>query len=159
MNEPKSVKDLLTTRLLILSNTLSLYSSRYYRQQFGVTMPEWRVMSILASRDGATARDISRALATDKAWVGLSVKCLADRGFLTRSSDAKDTRRVRLSLTKQGREMHDAIMAVARRRQERLLATLPEGSAEVLNECLDRLQAEAEAMVLELDPTGSDAAS
>src|SRR5580693_6797236 len=99
MQKPMSITDLLSTRLLRLSNTLALYSSRRYRQQFGVTLPEWRVMSIIASRDGITARDISRALATDKAWVGLSVKALARRGYLTRSSDEKDTRRMPLSLT------------------------------------------------------------
>jgi DNA-binding MarR family transcriptional regulator len=151
MQKPTSVTDLLTTRLLRLSNTLALYSGRHYRQEFGVTLPEWRVMSIIASQDGITARDISRALATDKAWVGLSVKSLADRGYLTRSSDKQDSRRVPLSLTKQGKDMHDAIMAVARRRQRRLLATLPDGAADTLSASLDRLQAEADRMLEELD--------
>lgn len=151
MQKPMSITDLLSTRLLRLSNTLALYSSRRYRQQFGVTLPEWRVMSIVASRDGMTARDISRVLATDKAWVGLSVKRLARRGYLTRSSDEQDTRRVLLSLTKQGKQMHDAIMSVARQRQRRLRAALPEGVADMLGASLDRLQAEADRMLEELD--------
>jgi DNA-binding MarR family transcriptional regulator len=151
MQRPPSITDLLSTRLLRLSNTLALYSSRRYRQQFGVTLPEWRVMSIVASRDGTTARDISRELATDKAWVGLSVKRLARRGFLTRSADQQDTRRVLLSLTRQGKQMHDAIMSVARQRQRRLRAALPEGAADLLSASLDRLQAEAERMLEELD--------
>jgi DNA-binding MarR family transcriptional regulator len=151
MQKPMSITDLLSTRLLRLSNTLALYSSRRYRQQFGVTLPEWRVMSIIASRDGLSARDISRALATDKAWVGLSVKSLARRGYLTRASDAKDTRRVLLSLTRQGKQMHDQIMSVARQRQRRLRATLPDGAADMLSASLDRLQAEADRMLEELD--------
>jgi DNA-binding MarR family transcriptional regulator len=157
MQKPISITDLLSTRLLRLSNTLALYSARHYRQLFGVTLPEWRVMSIVASREGATARDISRVLATDKAWVGLSVKSLARRGYLTRSSDKRDTRRVLLSLTRQGKEIHDAIMAVARRRQRRLLATLPDGAADILSASLDLLQAEADQMLQELD--SSDAGS
>jgi DNA-binding MarR family transcriptional regulator len=156
MKKPASISDLLSTRVLRLSNTLALYSGRKYRQLFGVSLPEWRVMSIVASRDGITARDVSRVLATDKAWVGLSVKSLARRGFLTRSADRHDTRRVLLSLTGKGKELHDAIMAVARRRQRRLLAALPGGAAEVLNASLDRLQAEADLMLKELDSdTGS----
>lgn len=150
MQKPISVADLVSTRLLRLSNTLALYSGRRYRAQFDVTLPEWRVMSIVASRDGTTARDISRVLATDKAWVGLSVKALAKRGYLTRTSDKEDSRRVLLSLTRQGREMHDAIMAIARQRQRRLLATLPAGAAETLSACLDLLQAEADRMLDEL---------
>src|SRR5215469_2869669 len=109
MKKPASITDLLSTRLLRLSNTLALYSARHYRRLFGVSLPEWRVMSIVASRDRITARDVSRVLATDKAWVGLSVKSLARRGFLTRASDKRDTRRVLLSLTGKGKELHDAI--------------------------------------------------
>jgi DNA-binding MarR family transcriptional regulator len=150
MQKPTALPDLLSTRLLRLSNTLTLYSARRYRQQFGISVPEWRVMSILASSDRTTARDISRVLATDAAWVGLSVKRLAKRGYLIRSTDKHDTRRVLLSLTKQGKDMHDSILTVARQRQRRLLAALPQGVADILYANLDRLQAEADRMLEDL---------
>ena len=102
MREPKSVTDLLTYRLLRLSNTLGLYSSRRYRSQFDVTLPEWRVLSIIALLETTSARDISRALATDKAWVGLTVQKLERRGFVRRVSDKQDGRRTLVSLTRQG---------------------------------------------------------
>lgn len=158
MQKPTSVIDLLSTRLLRLSNTLALYSSRRYRKQFGISLPEWRVMSIIASSDGTTARDISRALATDKAWVGLSVKGLAMRGFVVRSADKQDSRRVRLSLTKKGKAMHDAILTLAGQRQQRLLAALPGAAVDTLIASLDRLQAEAEKMLDELGPWDTDEA-
>ena len=60
MREPKSVTDLLSSRLLRLSNTLGLYSSRRYRSQFGVTLPEWRVLSIIALQRTTSARDITK---------------------------------------------------------------------------------------------------
>jgi DNA-binding MarR family transcriptional regulator len=151
MREPKSVTDLLTYRLLRLSNTLGLYSNRRYRKQFNVTLPEWRVLSIVALHGTTTARDISRALATDKAWVGLSVDKLERHGLVQRTSDKLDMRRTLVSLTKQGKDVHDAIMANARRRQRRLLGALPAGTAETLVVCLDRLQAEADRMLAELD--------
>lgn len=151
MREPKSVTDLLTYRLLRLSNTLGLYSSRRYRNQFDVTLPEWRVLSIIALLETTSARDISRALATDKAWVGLTVQKLERRGFVRRVSDREDGRRTLVSLTRQGKEVHDAIMANARRRQRRLLGALGERDAETLIASLDRLQAEADRMLEELD--------
>lgn len=150
MREPKSVTDLLTYRLLRLSNTLGLYSSRRYRNQYDVTLPEWRVLSIIALLGTTSARDISRALATDKAWVGLTVQKLEQRGFLKRASDRQDGRRTLVSLTREGRDVHDAIMANARRRQKRLLGTLGDDGAEKLFASLDRLQAEAERMLEEL---------
>jgi DNA-binding MarR family transcriptional regulator len=150
MREPKSVTDLLTYRLLRLSNTLGLYSNRRYRNQFDVTLPEWRVMSIIVLLETTSARDISRALATDKAWVGLTVQKLEQRGFVRCVSDKQDGRRTLVSLTRQGQEVHDAIMANARRRQKRLLGALG-GDAEMMIAALDRLQAEADRMLEELD--------
>jgi DNA-binding MarR family transcriptional regulator len=151
MREPKSVTDLLTYRLLRLSNTFGVYSSRRYRQEFDVTLPEWRVMSIIALFETTSARDISRSVSTDKAWVGLTVQKLEKRGLVRRVLDKQDGRRTLVSLTRQGKEVHDAIMANARRRQRRLLATLGEKDAETLIACLDRLQAEADRMLEELD--------
>ena len=150
MGKPKSVADLLSYRVLRLSNTLALYSSRHYREQFGLTLPEWRTMSIIASRSTTTARDVSRVLATDKGWVGISVESLWQHGYLTRSPDERDGRRTLLSLTEKGKEMHDAILSAAKRRQQRLLATLPGQAADMLIASLDRLQAEADQMLKEL---------
>jgi len=159
MREPKTVVDFLTYRVLRLSNTFGLYASRRYRDQHGMTLPEWRVMSIIASCQPTTAREISRVLVTDKAWVGLSVEKLQRRGFITRSVDPKDARRTPVSLTRKGQEMHDAILAIARRRQRRLLAALPKGTAETLIACLDRLQAEADRMLEELDTSSTKPSS
>lgn len=151
MREPQTVVDFLTYRVLRLSNTFGLYASRHYRDRHGITLPEWRVMSIVASCQPTTAREISRVLVTDKAWIGLSLENLRRRGFVTRSADPKDARRSLVSLTREGREMHDAILGLARRRQRRLLAALPPGATDTLIACLDRLQAEADRMLEELD--------
>ena len=151
MREPKSVPDLLSSRLLRLSNTLGLYSSRRYRSQFGVTLPEWRVLSIIALQRTTSARDISLTLATDKAWVGLTVQKLERRDFVRRVPDKRDARRTLVSLTKQGQQVHDAIMLNALRRQKRLLSKLKDDEAQSLIASLDKLQAEADRMLEELD--------
>jgi DNA-binding MarR family transcriptional regulator len=150
MQKPRSIIELLSSRVLRLSNTLGLYASRRYRDQFDVTLPEWRALSIIASYEPTTARDISRVLATDKGWVGLSVARLKRRGFVMLSPDKKDARRTLLSLTERGRKKHDAILSIALRRQRRLMATL-DGAADTVIASLDRLQAEADKMLEELD--------
>jgi DNA-binding MarR family transcriptional regulator len=151
MREPKSVADLLSYQLLRLSNTLALYSSRRYRDQFGVTLPEWRVLSIIAARGTSTAREISRILATDKGWVSLSVESLRRRKLVETSSDARDSRKILLNLTQKGRTLHGAVVTVARQRQRRLLATMSKAAAATLVASLDLLQGEADRMLEELD--------
>jgi DNA-binding MarR family transcriptional regulator len=159
MPEPKSVADLLTFRLLRLSNTLGLYSNRRYRKEFDIRLPEWRVLSIIATHGTTTARDISRVLATDKGWVGLSVESLRKRGYVKGTSDKLDMRRTLLTLTGQGQQLYDTILAIARRRQKRLLGALPDGTTETLITCLERLQAEADRMLDELDASHGSASS
>jgi len=149
---PDSVIDFVTSRVLRLSNTLGLYASRRYRDEFGVTLPEWRVLSIIAASEPTTARDVSRVLATDKGWVSLSAESLRRRGYVSGAPDGRDGRRILLALTGEGRKLHDAILAVSQWRQRRLLANLPDGQADLLLECLDRLQAEADKMLEESEP-------
>jgi DNA-binding MarR family transcriptional regulator len=98
------------------------------------------------------ARDVSKILATDKGWVSLSAESLRRRGYVSGSPDERDGRRILLSLTEEGRKMHDAILVVAQWRQQRLLASLPDGQADMLVECLDRLQAEADRLLEESEP-------
>jgi len=151
MREPKSVTDLLTYRLLRLSNTLGLYSNRRYRAEFDVTLPEWRVMSIIALLETTSAQEISRSVSTDKAWVGLTLQKLEKRGFVRRVTYKQDGRRTLVSFTRQGKDVHDAILANAKRRQRRLLGVLGEKDAETVFAAIDRLQAEADRMLEELD--------
>lgn len=150
MREPKSITDLLTYRLLRLSNTLGLYNNRRYRAELNVTLPEWRVLSIIALLETTSAQEISRSISTDKAWVGLTVQKLEKRGFVRRVSDKEDRRRTLVSLTRQGKDVHDVILANAKRRQRRLLAALGD-DAETVFAAIERLQTEADRMLEELD--------
>jgi DNA-binding MarR family transcriptional regulator len=149
MKKPDTVISFLTSRVLKLSNTLGLYSSRLYRDEFELTLPEWRVLSVIAYSEPTTAREISRILATDKGWIGLSADSLRRRGYVSGTPDKRDRRRTLLTLTEEGRKKHDAVLIVSTQRQERLMACLPEGAADLLIECLDRLQAEAKRMLEE----------
>ncbi|MBN9068607.1 MAG: winged helix-turn-helix transcriptional regulator, partial [Rhizobiales bacterium] len=149
MKKPDSVISFLTSRVLKLSNTLGLYSSRRYRDEFGLTLPEWRVLSVVAYSEPTTAREISRILATDKGWIGLSADSLRRRGYVSGTPDKRDRRRTLLTLTEEGRKKHEAVLAVSTWRQERLMACLPDGAGDLFIECLDRLQAEAEKLLEE----------
>jgi DNA-binding MarR family transcriptional regulator len=149
MKKPDSVISFVTSRVLKLSNTLGLYSSRRYRDEFGLTLPEWRVLSVVAYSEPTTAREISRILATDKGWIGLSADSLRRRGYVSGTPDKRDRRRTLLTLTEEGRKKHEAVLAVSTWRQERLMACLPDGAGGLFIECLDRLQAEAEKLLEE----------
>lgn len=110
-------------------------------------------MSIIASCQPTTARELSRILATDKNWVGRSAESLKRRGLVSGSPDRRDGRRTLLRLTDEGKRLHDSILVVALWRQNRLIGCLPEAAANILIDHLDRLQAEADRMLEESEPS------
>jgi DNA-binding MarR family transcriptional regulator len=74
-----------------------------YREQYGLTRTQWRVMANLGRFGAMTARDICRISHIDKTKVSRAVAGMEVAGLLTRATSAKDRRAENLSLTEQGR--------------------------------------------------------
>jgi DNA-binding MarR family transcriptional regulator len=76
-----------------------------YRDQFGLTRTQWRVMANLGRFGATTARDICRISHIDKTKVSRAVAGLEAGGLLTRATSDQDRRAENLSLTAKGREV------------------------------------------------------
>lgn len=146
-DDPRLLRALLSHRLLVLSNTLALAASRHYPRQFGVRLPEWRVIDALHAGEGVSANQISRWLLTDKAWVSRSVERLIAGGYVRRSPDPGHGRRVLLRLTPKGERTYRAVAKAAQQRHRNLLEALPRGERAVLLRMLTTLQEHASAML------------
>jgi DNA-binding MarR family transcriptional regulator len=96
----------------ILSNTVSNAIARDYHDQFGLTVPEWRVMAVLGRFGPDAATELCARTAMDKVTVSRAMNRLIDHGLITRSSDSDDRRRVIARLTRKGKSIHDKIVPV-----------------------------------------------
>ena len=63
-------------RLSVLSNTVSSAIAAAYFVNFGLTIPEWRVMAILAANPGLSAAEVTARTAMDKVAVSRAVAAL-----------------------------------------------------------------------------------
>jgi DNA-binding MarR family transcriptional regulator len=127
-----------TPRLIsLLSNSLVWRESRILRARFGLGTNDWRVISALAIRPGATASEISEFVAMNNAIISKSVGVLTERGLLVQVDDTGRSRQ--LFLTPEGAEMHDAMLPISLRGQEIILGDLSEAEVVQLNELLRRL--------------------
>ncbi|MQA32526.1 MarR family winged helix-turn-helix transcriptional regulator [Modestobacter roseus] len=130
--------DNFTPRLIsLLSNTLVWRESRALRTRFGLGTNDWRVISALAIRPGATASEISEFVAMNKAIISKSVGVLTDRRLIVQVEDTGRSRQ--LFLTTAGAQMHDAMLPISLRGQEIILADLSEDDVAQLNHLLRRL--------------------
>src|SRR3546814_18207281 len=77
--------------------------SHIYRHEFGLTVPEWRVLATLGHRGTASATGIGRDSAMHKTKVSRAVASLQQRRWVAREADEADRRLEHLSLTPAGR--------------------------------------------------------
>ena len=63
-------------RLSVLSNTVSSAIAAAYFMNFGLSIPEWRVMAVLAANPGLSAAEVTARTAMDKVAVSRAVKSL-----------------------------------------------------------------------------------
>jgi DNA-binding MarR family transcriptional regulator len=137
-----------TPRLIsLLSNSLVWRESRILRARFGLGTNDWRVISALAIRPGATASEISEFLAMNKAIISKSVGVLTERRLIVQVEDTGRSRQ--LFLTPEGAGMHDAMLPISLRGQEIILGDLTEGEVVQLNGLLHRLLARVPGLQVE----------
>ncbi|MFV3075179.1 MarR family winged helix-turn-helix transcriptional regulator [Niveispirillum fermenti] len=119
--------DFLPYRLNVLAKRVSRELARRYEEQFGISIPEWRVMAILGREQPLSSNDIVERSAMDKAKVSRAVTALVEAGLLSRSTHPSDQRLLRLSFTPAGRALYERIAPLALEWQRRWLDCLDEG--------------------------------
>ena len=99
-------------RLSFTSNLVSGGIARTYAALFGLSIPEWRIVAVLAEKDelgGATQRDIGQRTRMDKVTVSRAAIALANRGLLARRANSRDRRSQLLTLSATGKALYDQV--------------------------------------------------
>ncbi len=130
--------DTFTPRLLhLISNALVWRESSLLRSEFNLGTNDWRVISAIAIRPGATSTEISEFVAMNKAIVSKSVNTLIARELILPSDGARGSRH--LYLTRAGADMHDRMMPISLSGQDIVLAELTADEISQLNHLLTRI--------------------
>jgi len=124
----------------VLSNTVSSALAGAYARRFGLTIPEWRVIAVLARAPGLSAAGVAERTAMDKVAVSRAVTGLTRSGRVRRLLATSDKRRSVLSLTARGRAVYRRIVPLALAYERRLLAEMSPAEKLQFEELLSRLQ-------------------
>lgn len=138
--DPLLLERFLPYRLSVLSNLVSGRIAAHYSQRFGLGIPEWRVLAVLAQEPGLSAAEVAERTAMDKVAVSRAVAALQRTGRLERGTDAHDRRRSRLRLSAAGAEVYREVVPVARRLEHDLLDALAPDDRAALDRILRALQ-------------------
>jgi DNA-binding MarR family transcriptional regulator len=137
------LEDFLPYRLAILSHTVSTLIARVYDKRFGLTIPEWRVIAIVGRFPGLSAVEVAERTMLDKVAVSRAVTKLIKAGRIEREFADADRRRSILTLSEEGRKVHDEIAPLALGMEEDLLHGLSDEQIATLNTVIERLLARA----------------
>src|SRR6201991_5391202 len=89
-------------RLSVASNAVSGLIARAYEDRFGLTVPQWRLICVLAEDGGMTQARIVARTVMDKVTVSRAAQGLLQRRLVGRSDHHADGRSHVLALTAEG---------------------------------------------------------
>ena len=130
-------------RLSVASNAVSGLIARSYQDRFGLSVPQWRLICVLAEDGGLTQGQIVTRTVMDKVTVSRAAQGLLKRRLVARSDHHADGRSHVLALTREGSGLYAEIAPLALAYETALIAGLAPDEVELLKRLLARLQSAA----------------
>ena len=134
-------------RLFVVAGRVAELLESFYGPRWGMGLPAWRILAVVADRPGVSAREIARACGLDPVAVSRGIAQLGALGFARREAAAQDRRYASVTLTAAGEAAFAEIAGLAWAIETRLLAALPEAERVALDRTLDRLDTASGKMV------------
>ncbi len=138
--------DFLPYRLSIASNRVSSAIATAYQALFGLKIPEWRLIAVIAEGEGMTQQALGSATRMDKVTVSRAAIALYDRGLVQRRPNPDDQRSHLLSLTAAGKSLYDSVAPKALELEKQIFAGFSAQEIITFRAMLDRLEASAETV-------------
>ncbi|MCW3838066.1 MarR family winged helix-turn-helix transcriptional regulator [Sphingomonas canadensis] len=133
-------------RLSVASNAVSGAIATAYRTLFGLRIPEWRLIAVLAEDGALSQQALCGRTGMDKVTVSRAAIALFDRGLVSRSPNPDDQRSHLLTLSGTGKALYEQVAPKAIELERRIFdGFAPEEIAD-FRTMLERLEAAAGAL-------------
>jgi DNA-binding MarR family transcriptional regulator len=111
-------------QLAVAAGHVSRGFADLYRAEFGLSIPEWRVLAHLAQSGTVSVREIQARVDMDKSKVSRAAARLETAGLIAKRAHGVDRRLLDMSLTPAGRDLMARIVPIARAYEASVLARL-----------------------------------
>lgn len=133
-------------RLSVSSNRVSSTIASAYNAEFGLRIPEWRLVCVLAEFGAMSQQAMCGRTQMDKVTVSRAAISLYDRGLLTRTPNPDDQRSHLLDLSSEGWSLYRKIAPQALEFEQRIFSSLTEEEQTLLRNMLERVENAAAAI-------------
>lgn len=136
-----AIEDFITTVTGLAGNALRRHVTLPYAEQFGLSVSEWRMLSVLAEASELPFSELVQRSATDKGQVSRTLKLMEERGLVTlRTEGVIPRKKVLCRISEEGRTLYEHIIPIARRRQAAIIRQLSLGERRAVYGALRRLR-------------------
>ena len=138
------LEDFLPYKLVIVTDGVSRIFAGNFLESFNLTIPEWRILAVVAEQGTLSPTATAARTAMDKVKVSRAAQSLAAKGLLRQSADPSDGRGRLLRLTRKGNTTHAAIVPLATRLESTLFDDLSRADMAALNRVLTKIATRVE---------------
>ncbi|MDP5292246.1 MarR family transcriptional regulator [Oceanimonas sp. CHS3-5] len=133
-------------KLMQVAERVSSELAVFYRREFGITRPEWRLLAVLGQGEARIARELAELTCMDKVKVSRALQGLEDKGVIRRTPSPRDQRAARIALTRQGQALYRRMVPRVLEWESRLAQGLANGDTGALLSHLNQLLEQLERM-------------
>lgn len=131
----------ITTLMSQVGNALRRTVTAPYVEEFGLTVSEWRLLSLIAHARRIAFGDLVDQSTSDKALVSRTLKLLQARGLVVlETQGAGPRKKTWCSVSAQGEQLHDQALPIARARQADAIRLLPHAERDAFFRALMHLR-------------------
>ena len=126
-------------QLSVLSNKISAGIAKYYREQHGISIAQWRVLALLSDKSNQTAKELTQKSQMDKVRISRTMKILEDKNLISQQRCKIDKRARRYQLTKAGLLLITTVKPKALSFEKQLLETFNKSQIQELQNYISAL--------------------
>jgi DNA-binding MarR family transcriptional regulator len=151
-DELAPITTMMSSRLMVLANLLKRGAILRYKRLAGLSSVEFGLVASLGRRPPMSVARLAEAVGMDKGQISRALSELVSRKLVARAVNPRDNREVLVSLTRAGLVAHDAVVAGAQERNQRLLQGMSkEELTHLLTQIGDLTESAAQMLATERD--------
>lgn len=136
-----TVDAFITTLMSQVGNALRRTLTVPYAEQFGLTVSEWRVLSLVAHAGRVAFANLVVQSTSDKALVSRTLKLLEGRSLVRLEAEGNTPRKkMWCVITPEGEALHSQAIPIARARQAAAIRVMPPEERDAMYRALVRLR-------------------
>jgi DNA-binding MarR family transcriptional regulator len=147
MKNQLNLQNFLPYRLSIVSNLVSDVIAESYQTLFGLKIPEWRLLAVIAETKGTTQLDIGRRTRMDKVTVSRAALAMQERGLIMRRPNSEDGRSHVLALSSAGAALYRQVVPLALALEQEIFDSLSKADVDMFTCVLDKIMVAAEGVL------------